>query len=317
MKMRGVRSVTEARRLLVVGHGLIGSAVQRYASGLEYRSRIEWSSRERVGSQLKPIIDSFIGESKSWAIAWCAGNATVNSTEAELNLQATYFDDALDLIASASNGSSNGRVFLASSAGGIYGSGVTRYWCAEDSPTPRSPYGHMKVRQEFALTRFSQHTSIPTLSGRIANAYGTAQNPQKAQGLISAALRSMISRTPLQIHVPLEASRDYIFADDLGRFVDRWVRSDIPETGVVLLATGRPVSIYEVLRCVRLVAKRTCPFILRQPAHANLQPLHIRLIPSASAFDEGPPTSLEHGVSAVWNALLRNIQRPRNGALTP
>jgi UDP-glucose 4-epimerase len=305
--------VDRNRQLLVIGRGLIGKSVQNYSDCYEYSDRFDWTAPETVPSQLEECIGRFLDETPSWAIAWCAGNATVASSPQNLEIQLALFESALCFIEARSKNQPDGRVFLASSAGGIYGSGSSHRWTNDDQPSPRSPYGEMKVRQERALAAFGERSSIITLSGRIANAYGSAQDPVKPQGLISVALRSALTRRPLQIHVPLETTRDYIFESDIGRFIGSWVnsRSQVP-SGTAIIATGRSVSIFEVLRCVRLVANRACPIVQRRSETSLLQPLHIRLRPGAGIHPPGEfsPTPLEHGMSAVWKSLLHGLQLP-------
>ena len=50
--------------------------------------------------------------------------------------------------------------------------------------------------------------------GRFSNLYGPGQNLGKLQGLISRLALSAVTRQPINIFVPLDTIRDYVYVDD-------------------------------------------------------------------------------------------------------
>ena len=49
--------------------------------------------------------------------------------------------------------------------------------------------------------------------------YGSGQNVQKQQGLVSAACLSLLKKRPLEIFVPLDTIRNYLYVEDAARVI--------------------------------------------------------------------------------------------------
>ena len=128
----------------------------------------------------------------------------------------SVLDELAATSASRGPGEPTGGVFLASSAGGVYGGSTGGPFDEHTVPVSISPYGDSKLRQEQQMQRFHVATGVSILVGRIANLYGPGQDLAKPQGLISHLCRAHLKRRPISIYVPLDTVRNYIFAPDCG-----------------------------------------------------------------------------------------------------
>jgi len=142
---------------------------------------------------------------------------TATGVEA-LASEASRFDRVLEVLADAPD-PGRGALFLASSAGGVYG-GASGPPFDEHTPTRAiSPYGVAKLDLEERVAGLHRDAGVPVLVGRIANLYGPGQNLGKAQGLISHVVRAHLLGQPISLYVPLDTVRDNLYVTDAARLV--------------------------------------------------------------------------------------------------
>jgi UDP-glucose 4-epimerase len=112
-----------------------------------------------------------------------------------------------------------GTIFFASSAGAVYGGSKNPPFTELTQPNPMTSYGDAKIHQEALLRDFATKHGIRVLVGRISNVYGARQDLAKNQGLISTICFSVLRRQPLNLFVPLETSRNYIYVEDAAKCI--------------------------------------------------------------------------------------------------
>ena len=153
-----------------------------------------------------------------------------------------------------------GAFFLSSSAGGVYAGSAHPPFTESTLPRPLSPYGETKLAQEEIL-RTTLEGCVPLVIGRFSNLAGPGQNLTKQQGLVSQLCRAAVMRQSLNVFVPMETLRDYLYVDDAAAMVRTLVENavyDQPSTPVLRnISSQRPVSVCAVLRTVEQVAHRT------------------------------------------------------------
>jgi UDP-glucose 4-epimerase len=226
---------------VVGGGGLLGSHVRRAVQARPGFSvwgpgpgTLPWRESQPLRERFNALVREFVQaaldrEHEAWSVLWCAGAGVVGTPVDELAEEALAWEDFLACLAEAlaaapSSRVPPGRIFLASSAGGVYGdSGAGP--ATEDSPCrPMSHYGRTKLRQETALLAWAlRQPRVSTLIARVSNLYGPGQKMEKRQGLISHMSRCLIHHRPVHIYVPLDTIRDYLFAEDAAAAVVRWV----------------------------------------------------------------------------------------------
>ncbi len=197
---------------------------------------------------------------RPWSVAWCAGAGVVATGEAELAAEVRVFERVTAALTASVGPEEDGVLFLASSAGGVYGGSVTPPFDERTEPRPLVPYGRAKLAMEGHASVVAQRPGVRVVLGRLANVYGPGQTLGKPQGLLSQLCLADATRRPLPVFVSLDTIRDYLYAGDAARMVVRTMaraRAE-PEGSVVVkvLASGRPVTVGYLVSEARRVFHR-------------------------------------------------------------
>jgi UDP-glucose 4-epimerase len=274
----------------VIGSGgLLGSNVEQAMGrrGPVWRipEPIRWTTSE-TGGQLARAAQMFAtaAQGRPWQVAWCAGAGVMATTVDAFAEEADVFGVFLDALSETMPARSDGAVFFASSAGGLYAGSPGPPFTEDSVVRPTSPYGDAKLREEQIVSEWADVHDWPVVIGRIANLYGAGQNLAKPQGLISQICRAHLLRQPISIYVPLDTVRDYLYARDCGDLVaavlDRGRRDGHAHGSsahVKILASQRGVTIGAVLAELRRVLKQRVKVIHGLSATAKFQARDLRL----------------------------------------
>jgi UDP-glucose 4-epimerase len=279
--------------LWVVGGGLLGSHLRRALDRHVPNARLwdsvpahfSWTDPPRLAEELSRAVANFAvavrAEGGAWACLWCAGAGVLSSSAAELEPEWSAWTRLLDLLGehlAGPSGGMPGSIFLASSAGGLYGGSVGEPLTEHTPPQPLSAYGAHKLRMEGALQAWTEgFPNVSGLIGRISSLYGPGQNLHKPQGIISHLSRCLIYRHPVNIYVPLDTRRDYLLADDcahqvaasLGRLM-----TERPRSIVKIFASEGLTSLARIVGIFFRMAKHR-PLIVSQPR--GRQPTSMKL----------------------------------------
>jgi UDP-glucose 4-epimerase len=318
----------------VVGQGgLLGShlAGRLGAAGTLWSSpgpAFAWSTPAELRAQIDRAAGAFFdaveaGGHRRWAIYWAAGASIVGSTAAALAAETEILAHALGRIVAhrdrvRGQERATGLVFLASSAGGVYGR------CPDSPATEASPclpvsdYGREKLRQEAQLTGWARAHGVGHLIGRISNLYGPGQNLAKPQGLITHLVRSLVLDQPVHLYVSLDTLRDYIHVDDCAREIVAAValRMDGPAPGAIkIFASEEATSISALIGIISRVTRRRPRVVYAAPrALTEQQPRRLTFRSTILLLSRGQHIGLPVGVSQVHRHLLAQF---RDGQLAP
>ena len=198
---------------------------------------------------------------RPWALAWCAGAGVVATGEEALDAEVRVFARTLAaLTASVGPDAGDGVVFLASSAGGLYAGSSPAPFDEASVPAPLVAYGRAKLAMEQEVRVLAGATGVRAVLGRLSNVYGPGQTLGKPQGLLSQLCLADATGRPLPVFVSMDTIRDYLYAADAGRMVERAVAlaRDEPAGTVVakVLASGRPVTVGYLVSEARRVFHR-------------------------------------------------------------
>jgi UDP-glucose 4-epimerase len=258
----------------VIGRGgLLGRSVeQRLASFTEVfvpNQRFDWNDSSRVMSQLAAECQSFVSSvaDDNWTIYWCAGRGTLNSAPDQMHTENAVFESFLQALESnlSATAKRSGTIFFASSAGAVYGGSKNPPFTELTQPKSLTSYGDAKIYQEELLRNFAVKNGIRVLVGRISNVYGARQDLAKNQGLISTICFSVLRRQPLNLFVPLETSRNYIYVEDAAKSIIAHTQK-IAQTGknssfvVKLVVAQENLTIGSILNTAKSVL-RTRPLV--------------------------------------------------------
>lgn len=314
----------------VVGRGgLLGSCVERrLGSTVWYPERpFPWRDPEQLGKSVADAVRDFANQLRSWpwdswSVYWCAGSGVVGTSADRLAAETgtlRWFLDQLADVLSHQQRDLRGQVFLASSAGGVYGGNSETTLTEATPPRPISDYGRAKLKQEEVLRHWARtRPSVSTLVGRLSNLYGPGQHLDKPQGLISHMSRCMIFSVPVRIYVSLDTTRDYLFAEDAAARIVAGMARLGGEAGVSgqhvtkIYSSGSETTVAGLIGVFRQIAKRQLRIVTGLNPVRSQQPMRIHLR-SAVWSDEPswPRTELFDGVNRVHRHQIALFQTGR------
>jgi len=203
----------------------------------------------------------------------------------------------------------SGRMFFASSAGGVYAGSSNPPFTEETVPIPISDYGAQKLQIEELLINFEKNNNVEIRIGRIANIYGANQNIRKQQGIVTALVKSTILNTTVSMYVPLNTLRNYIFVSDAAFKIINFVRSSTNNHEVRNICSNENWSLGSLIRITKDVTKKRIHLAHAVNRQSLLQPLDLRM-KSLSENKESSirEVSLPVGVSVVRERLLKTHQ---------
>jgi UDP-glucose 4-epimerase len=303
--------------------GLLGRAVTKALQTRDisvHSEPLDWADNSAFARQADKAIAG-LAESEDWAIYWCAGSGVVGTSAESLADELQRFASFLDLLrnrlSDSTLNSSNGVIFFASSAGGVY-AGSSSPPFTEHSPTCAvSDYGRTKLAAEDLLLQFALTTGVPVFIGRISNLYGPDQRLDKAQGLISQLCRSSLGGPPTRIYVSLDTIRDYIAADDCAGIVidaPRRAQSEHHGDGAVTLkivASHQPMTIAAIIGIFRSILKRPPHMMLASSPASSLQVRDLRFRSEVwTDLDQRRLTPISAGIHAVTDGMILRGRGP-------
>jgi UDP-glucose 4-epimerase len=226
-----------------------------------------------------------------WMVFWAAGSAVVGSSEPALQAEVATWGLFLDLLAKHGLGDGSlarrapGTIFLASSAGAVFGNNPEQPLTEASAPSPISLYGRTRLVQEEILREYARgQQAIAYLIGRISNLYGPGQNLAKAQGLLSHLSRCLIYNKPLHLYVPLDTIRDYVSVDACADHIVNCVLYLTDQNGpdreasgyVKVMASEQETSLAQIIATFARVSHR-CPKLICCPSPKGaLQPSRLQ-----------------------------------------
>lgn len=165
-------------------------------------------------------------------------------------------------------------------------------------PSPISPYGASKMAVEGYCSAFAGSYGINSLSLRFSNVYGPRSFHKGS--VVAAFLKRIQAGKPLTVYGSGEQTRDYIFSDDICDGVIAALTK--PEvTGVIQLGTGRPVSINELIACIRtVVAPREFKVDYEAFRPGEVLSTYCRIDKARQDLGFAPKTPLADGLAQTW-----------------
>ncbi len=309
----------------IIGEGgmlgqAISRAVQRGVDNIRFDStKLAWTDadllRRQVVASTREIVQASAARHARWCVIWAAGAAVTSATNEEVAVELATFRSVVAAIGSAAAGhEAHGSVFVASSAGGVYGAALDPPFTEDTPPAARSPYGRLKLDQEASAAGLADR-GIAVLIGRITNLYGPGQSLAKMQGLVSHLALARLGGKPVSIFVPLETLRDYIYVDDCASLIlaslDRLAREADGRGLLVtkIIGSGYAVSISSLLGYALAVGKKRPHAMVGTSPHAAHQALDLRMRsivwPDLDRFEK---TSVPAGFQSTINGILGAIQ---------
>lgn len=276
------------------------------------REKIDWNRGDLVEGQIQSIIKNFfihVG-SEAWSIFWLAGKGGFGVSREQYEFDTKVLERMLMHVSTSRNG--DGIVVLASSAGAIYGANRSEIIDENTSSNPESEYGKSKLMQEILVQKFSKETNCKALIARISTAYGPGADHANGYGLINNICRADIRRNPIDIFVPLETSRNYIFSKDVGELLVEYSSVMFKSEDVIStknIVSPWTTSIAEILYESSRVFKRRVHSISRIDERRTSYGERFDIKSNVSiGLDRFSYTSLASGIQQTRDSIMLEIQ---------
>ena len=307
----------------VVGsNGLLGSAIREelLKSGDTWQpsSNIIWvekgdpESIERMESSIKAAVEDFARaqDGQNWNLFWCAGIGVVNSPNELLEIEIAAVKCLIAALTKFELLTSGvGKIFFASSAGAVYAGSSNPPFTESSTPIDISNYGRQKLKIEDLLENFGKTSKVKIIIGRIANLYGTRQNRRKQQGLITTLIQNSLTNRFINIYVPLNTVRNYIYADDAAKKIVWQVSNAYSSFRLVVICSDNNLSLSSVLRLTQDVTRKKLLYFQSLGETTTLHPIDLRLttehFDNMGSFSE---TSLVVGMNTIRLHLLDKLR---------
>jgi UDP-glucose 4-epimerase len=306
----------------VIGRGgLLGRSVEQRMGDLGRTwaptAPFNWNDQSEFEVGIDQSLNEFMEQvgSEKWSIHWCAGIGVVSSSLEILNCEVKKIEIFLNRLSqSPSRFLHQGVLFYASSAGGVYAGSMDPPFTEATVPSPIGNYGLQKIQCEGLFSRFTQDFGTSSVLGRIANLYGPSQNWHKGQGVVTTICRSMLLRKPIEIFVPLETIRNYIYVDDaacdIANIVSYMSNQDFGGSLIKIIAAEHNSSISELLSESSRVFGKRPQIVLTRKKNSGVQIVDLRLRStveiSATRFRY---TTLAVGIDRIRRQLLSELQK--------
>ena len=306
----------------VIGRGgLLGRSVEQRLDDLGRTwaptAPFHWNDQTEFEAEIDKSVSEFIEQvgSEKWSIHWCAGIGVVSSSLEVLSSEIKKIEIFLSRLSqSSSRFLHQGVLFYASSAGGVYAGSKGPPFTEATVPSPIGNYGLQKMQCEALFSRFTQDFGTSSVLGRIANLYGPSQNWHKGQGVVTTICRSMLLRKPIEIFVPLETIRNYIYVDDaacdIANTVSYMSNQDFGGSLIKIIAAEYNSSISELLSESSRVFGKRPQIVLTRKKNSGVQIVDLRL---RSTIEISAPrfryTTLAVGIDRIRRQLLSELQK--------
>ncbi len=152
------------------------------------------------------------------------------------------------------------RVIYASSSA-VYGDQPTAAKRETDLPKPMSPYGAAKLAGEIYCQAFYVTYGLPTVALRYFNVFGPRQDPESPYAaVIPRFITAILSGRQPVIYGDGEQSRDFTYVEDVVRANLLAMESSAADGQVLNIATGKAISLLELLRVLEeLLGRKIAP----------------------------------------------------------
>jgi len=196
------------------------------------------------------------------------------------------------------------KIIFLSSGGTVYGI-PSLLPIPENSPTkPECSYGVTKLMIEKYLALFNHLHGLEYTVLRPSNPYGSRQNPNGIQGVISVFLGKVARKEPIQVWGDGKVVRDYIYIDDL---VDAICKAVTIKTlnRVFNIGIGHGYSLYEIIEVMKQVTKQDIHVEYQPKRSFDIPEIYLDVSRARQQLNWSATTPLEVGIKRTWDFIQR------------
>jgi nucleoside-diphosphate-sugar epimerase len=219
----GLQPISNAnnRGIVVLGSGLIGQSILGALNEKQHfgitRFPSTWNDQSVLQSELAEIQKFLVKnnpDQMDWI--WSAGATGFGSNKQTVEDERKVFELFVRTIelTKAEMKKAHVRIHFISSAGGLFEGqeSINQH----SNPNPKRLYGELKLSQENTLLDKFQDDTVTIY--RPSTVYGYIR-PGARRGLVTALISNTLSGGVTEINGHLDTLRDYVWAEDAGRFI--------------------------------------------------------------------------------------------------
>jgi UDP-glucose 4-epimerase len=308
---------TKARSVLVLGAGLLGSAianallqsgdrvtvVTRSAPTAYRESLLAGATVHVTPITVAATLAHLLAETEH--VVYALGSfSPAESAIAPTQEMVTVLPMLVDLLEMLRLRGGVDISFL-SSGGAVYGNQSVMPIPESTHAKPVSAYGITKLACEAYLTMYHDLYGVRARICRIANVYGPGQIVSRGQGLIATLIDSALNGTRVPLYGDMSSERDYIHVDDAAEAVAELLGR--PETpSCVNIGTGVGTTIGDVLDIVTSVVgfAPKIKMMERRPFDVRANILDVATLSNVISWS---PRTPREGITDVW-ALIEKYR---------
>jgi UDP-glucose 4-epimerase len=311
------RRVTRPRVLVTGGAGFVGANLVRRLvdeheirvldSGVARSTNVLPAGVERVEADIRDtaaVRDAMSGVSAVVHLA-AAGNVVESVADPGANFDVNVRGSLSVLDAARAAGVE--RLVVASTGGALMGNAPGPV--DETSvPRPLSPYGASKAAVEAYCHAYAGSYGLRTVILRFANLYGPFSAHKK--GVVTAFFRALDAGQPLVVYGDGQASRDFMYVDDICSAIERALSADVPGGTTAHVATGIETTVDELAALCSEVAGRPGHPVEHRPARTGEVERNVgsyQMAQKLLGFE--PSVSLREGLEATWRWYQQSLFR--------
>ncbi len=190
------------------------------------------------------------------------------------------------------------QVIFSSTGGALIGNAMPPV-NEQSVPRPISPYGASKLAGEGYCCAFANSYGMSVTALRFANVVGPISWHKK--GAVTTFFKAIMAGNPIRIYGDGSATRDFLYVEDLCRGIMAALNNRKPNFHVFHLASGREVSIKELVRIVCNTASvPDYPIIFDSKRTGEVERNFANFDLAKKELGFEPSISLENAVENTW-----------------
>lgn len=203
----------------------------------------------------------------------------------------------INLLEDIKGNAENIKFIMSSSGGTIYGDTECERCNEYYHLAPKTIYAANKIAQEEYLNVYHVNYGLDYRIARIANPYGPGQKLKGGQGLVPAILQSCVSGESLPVVGEGNATRDYIYIDDLCLFLTSLEKYN-GNYRVFNVGSGIGYTILDVINCFNAISKKQVSYHFVQTEYSAVSRIVLDISRAKTELMWVPRTSLSDGISS-------------------
>ena len=200
----------------------------------------------------------------------------------------------------------NCQTVFVSSAGAVYDDAIQGS-ATETSPlSPKSYYGAGKLSVEMFLRAYAAQTAHPVVIVRPPNVYGPGQRVKRHFAIVPTLMQTIRDGSTFTVWGDGEATRDYLFSEDLGEFFALLTAKQWQGFSTFNLASQRSCSINELCGLLQEISGKQLSLRHLPERGVDLNGVAIDCSRAKAELRWHATTELKEGLAKTWDWFTKS-----------